>query len=377
MPAESDSAESGSAEFATPAEAPQAGQTPPSSICILRLSALGDVTHGVALVNRLQKAWPDTQLTWIIGAFEHKLVHDMPSVEFITFNKKSGWRGLLQLHKQLRGRKFDALLHIQVSLRANIISTLVRSPLRIGYDTARSRDLHGLFVNRRIPAQSGQHVVDAFQSFADSLGAAPAELDWSVPIPESDLDWAREQLGGRPSFLISPCSSHALRNWNAEGYAGIANHVADKYGMQVVLCGGPSELERTMGDAILDKCTTRPVDLIGRDTIKRMLALLSQSAALVSPDSGPAHMATCTRTPVIGLHAASNPKRSGPYLSRQWCVDAYNEACQKFLNRTAEQVSWGTKVEKPGAMDLVSLEAVIDRIDALAHAHGWPGGENQ
>ena len=343
----------------------------PASICILRLSALGDVTHVLPLIHRLNKVWPDTKVTWIIGTFEHKLVCDLPNVEFITLNKKSGWRGLKRLREQLRGRQFDALLHIQVSLRANLISTLVRAPLRIGYDSARSRDLHGLFVNRRIPARSGKHVLEAFQSFADSLGAAPADLDWSVPIPDDDLGWAHEQLGGRPSFLISPCSSHPLRNWSTDGYAQVADYVSRQYGMQVVLCGGPSELERSTGDAILKKAVTAPLDLIGRDTIKRMLALLSQSAALLSPDSGPAHMATCTHTPVIGLHAASNPWRSGPYLSRQWCVDAYNEASAKYLNRSAEQIPWGTKIEKPGVMDLISTKAVIERIDALAEAQGW------
>ncbi len=363
-----------SATSSVPDETPQPAllKGQPASICILRLSALGDVTHVLPLINRLSKVWPDTKVTWIIGAFEHKLVCDLPNVEFITLNKKSGWRGLTKLREQLRGRQFDALLHIQVSLRANLISTLVRAPLRIGYDAARSRDLHALFINRRIPARSGEHVLEAFQSFADCLGAAPAELDWSVPIPDDDLGWAREQLGEHPSFLISPCSSHPLRNWHAEGYAQVADYVSRQYGMQVVLCGGPSELERTTGDAIVDKMTTVPVDLIGRDTIKRMLALLSQSAALLSPDSGPAHMATCTSTPVIGLHAASNPWRSGPYLSRQWCVDAYNEASLKYLNRPAEKINWGTKIEKPGVMDLISTEAVIERIDALAVAQGWP-----
>ena len=72
----------------------------PASICILRLSALGDVTHVLPLINRLNKVWPDAKVTWIIGAFEHKLVCDLPNVEFITLNKKSGWRGLKKLREQ-------------------------------------------------------------------------------------------------------------------------------------------------------------------------------------------------------------------------------------------------------------------------------------
>jgi heptosyltransferase I len=343
----------------------------PDSICLLRLSALGDVTHMLPVVNRLRLVWPDTRLTWIIGKFEYKLVHDLPDIEFITFDKKAGWRGMNELRKKLRGRRFDCLLHMQVSLRANLVSTLIRAPTRIGFDRARSRDFHGAFVNRRIPAGNHEHVVDAFQRFVDALNAPQADLNWTVPVTETDHDWARQQLGGRPSFIISPCSSHALRNWNPASYAEVADHVANRYALQVVLCGGPGSVERFMGNAIRDAAKTPLLDLIGSDTIKRLLALLAQSEALLSPDSGPAHMATCTGTPVIGLHAASNPKRSGPYCSQQWCVDAYALASRRFLQKPADEIRWGTKIEKPGVMDLISVAAVCERIDALARAQGW------
>src|SRR5579871_4488793 len=118
----------------------------PSSLCLLRTSALGDVTHVVPLLRTLQRAWPQTQLTWIVGKLEHKLVGDVPGVEFLIFDKGAGWRGFAALRRQLAGRRFDALLHMQVALRANLVSALVRADLRIGYDAARAKDLHGLFV---------------------------------------------------------------------------------------------------------------------------------------------------------------------------------------------------------------------------------------
>ncbi|MDQ4147461.1 MAG: glycosyl transferase, partial [Pseudomonadota bacterium] len=60
---------------------------PPESLCLLRLSALGDVTHVVPIVRTLQTHWSQTRLTWIIGRREAELVGDLPGVEFITFNK--------------------------------------------------------------------------------------------------------------------------------------------------------------------------------------------------------------------------------------------------------------------------------------------------
>src|SRR5690348_14174317 len=125
-------------------------RSPPQSLCLLRTSALGDVTHVVPLVRTLQTAWPQTRLTWLIGKLEHRLVGDIEGVEFIVFDKAAGVRGYLDARRALAQRRFDALLHMQVALRANLLSLCVHADRRIGYDGARAKDLHGLFVNERI-----------------------------------------------------------------------------------------------------------------------------------------------------------------------------------------------------------------------------------
>src|SRR5689334_5634678 len=85
------------------------------SLCLLRTSALGDVTHVVPIVRSLQAQAPQTKLTWIVGKLEHKLVGDLPGVEFLIFDKGKGWNGLRELRAQLSRRRFDALLHMQVA----------------------------------------------------------------------------------------------------------------------------------------------------------------------------------------------------------------------------------------------------------------------
>ena len=339
----------------------------PAHVCLLRLSALGDVTHMLPVVHRLQRCWPDTRITWIIGKTEYQMVCDLPDIEFLVVDKKSGWGGIRSVIKSLKGRKFDVLLHMQVSLRANIISAFVRASRKIGFDRTRSREMHGFFINERIQvsAGKGEHVVDAFQRFLDTAGVPESDLDWTLPVAPEDVAWAKHALGGRPSLLISPCSSHSLRNWSASRYAQIADYAAKQHGLQIVLCGGISSIEREMGDEILSLMTEQAIDLIGKDTIKRLLALIQQSTAIISPDSGPAHMATCFGTPVLGLYAASNPERSGPYLSRDSVVDRYNMAALQFLNKSTTQLRWGEKVEKPGAMDLISVEDVYEKLDDI------------
>ncbi|MGH8182124.1 MAG: glycosyltransferase family 9 protein [Rhodanobacteraceae bacterium] len=339
---------------------------PLDSLCLLRTSALGDVTHVLPLVRTLQAAWPQTQLTWIVGKLEHKLVGDVAGVEFVVFDKAAGGAGHRAVRRALAGRRFGALLHMQVALRANLLSLAVHADRRIGYDRARAKDLHGLFVRERIPARSGEHVLDALGSFIEPLGLAQTSVRWDIPIPDGAREWAATQWPDdeQPTLIISAASSHALRNWRAERYAAVADHAAQALHMRVVLTGGPSAAERALGDALLARMHTQPLDLIGKDTLKRALALYQRTAIVLTPDSGPMHMANAVGARVLGLHAASNPARSGPYSDRRWCADRYDDAARKFLHKPASEIPWGSKIEYPGVMDLVTVDDVVEKLEA-------------
>ncbi len=135
--------------------------------------------------------------------------------------------------------------------------------------------------------------------------------------------------------------------------------------MRVVLAGGPGAVERAMADAIVQACPARLVDQVGKDTLPQLLALLARVDVLLTPDSGPAHMATLVGLPVIGLYAATNPRRSGPYLSQAHCVDAFARAAAQFRHSTPERLPWATKIEEPGVMELIEVDEVCSRLDAL------------
>jgi heptosyltransferase I len=339
---------------------------PPESICLLRLSALGDVAHVVPIVRTLQTYWPQTRITWIVGKREAELVNDVGGVEFIIFDKSAGLSGYRELHRNLRARRFDVLLHMQLSLRANLVSRSVNARIRLGFDRVRSKELHGLFINARIPATPRQHVLDGFFSFLETLGLNERELRWDIPVPAHARTAAAQHIADtQPTLVISPCSSHPLRNWRAERYAQVADHAINRWGMRVVLCGGPTDLERKYSQAIVAGMRGSPVDLIGRTTIKDVLALLERASVLLAPDSGPAHMATSVGTPVIGLYAASAVDRAGPYFSRRWCVDKYDAAARRFRHKSASELAWGTKLEYDDVMDLIEPAEVIERLDAF------------
>ena len=88
----------------------------PKSICIIRLSALGDVLMLVPLVRAIQRAYPSTKVTWIISRPAYDLVKDMDDIEFVVISKPKRLRDYLSFKKQMRGRAFDILLATQVCL---------------------------------------------------------------------------------------------------------------------------------------------------------------------------------------------------------------------------------------------------------------------
>ena len=342
---------------------------PPGEVCILRLSALGDATHVLPVVRAIQSHWPDTRITWIIGKLEHQLLSGVQDIDFIPFDKRGGWAAVRGLKNSLRGRRFDVLLHMQVSARANLLSRLVRSPIRLGWDRKRSRDGHQWFINHSVETVAQQHQVDGFLEFARAIGVPVPSPEWRLPISEDSRQWAESQLpGNQPTLMISPCSRHRERNWRSEYYAQVADHAIREMGMRVALIGGPGELEKATATEIEACMATEPINLVGRDTLPQSPALMEKASVMITPDSGPAHIASAIGIPVLGLYAATWSRRSGPYNSLDLCVDKYTEAARKFRNKEPEELRWGQRIEYPGVMDLIETGEVMDKLKGFMSA---------
>ncbi len=330
----------------------------------------------VPVIRSLQQAWPETQITWIIGRTESVLLGDLDGVEFITFDKRAGAAGRRAVAEALSQRRFDALLLMQVALRAGWLSRVVRADQRIGFDSQRSRDFHGLFVNRRIAPHPRAHVMDGFFDFINALGVTERVLRWDIPVPEAARQRADDLVPpDQPTMVISPCSSQRVanfRNWSIASYVELVRHAHNRHGLQVIITGGPTAEERRYGESIAREAGVPVENLVGRTTLKELLAILGRAEVVVSPDSGPAHMAVAAGTPVIGLYATSNPDRTGPYLGRRWVVNRYPDAVKAHWGKSVDQVAWGRRVRRADAMDLITVADVTGRLDALM---ATPGAE--
>ncbi len=345
-------------------------QRAPASLCIFRLSAIGDATHVLPVIRTVQRYWPETAITWVVGRTEAGLVGDLAGVTYRILNKGEGiphcWR---RLREAERGRSHDVILQLQSSLRASLIATALSGRRRIGFDQDRAINGQWLFVNERIAASPGQHVLDGFFGFLEQAGLPLRELSWNIPLPPSAVAFAEQVLPrDQPVLAVSPCSSQRFRNfrdWPVARFITVADHAAE-CGFQVVLTGGPSARERDYAAAIRGGVRRPVLDLTGKTTLKQLAAVLARCKGLISPDSGPAHIASALDIPVIGLYATSNPGRTGPYRNREFVIDRYPEAVRRYLGCAVESVPWGARVRHPEAMNLISVRDVCAKIDQLA-----------
>ncbi len=335
-------------------------------ICLMRLSAIGDVCHAAAMVTRIQTHWPDAELTWVIGKVEYQLVKLMPNVRFIIFDKKQGKAAVESLKNAVKGETFDALLMMQVALRANMASRVIKAKRRIGFDWARSKELHWLFANERVAPRQHSHVLDGFMDFADALGVPKvATPSWNIPVSEEDERWGEEQAAALGDYVvIAPAASKAERNWLPERYAETADYLSQQ-GKSVILVGGPGDLDKTTANAILACKPTIKADFTGKTSLHQLLVLLKHASLVLAPDTGPAHMATTVSTPVIGLYAHSNPIRTGPYNNIDNTVSVYDECIEKQKGKKWEQLPWGIRAKGDNLMEGVTTDAVFSKINAL------------
>ncbi len=344
---------------------------------MVRLSAIGDCCHTLPVARTIQSAWPETRVYWIIGKTEHSLLSGADGIEFIIFDKSKGTSGLRDVRRQLQQLRFPLLLHMHASMRANFVSRMVRAEVRLGYDRARARDFQWLFSNRKIPARPQQHVMDALFSFAEYIGLTDRVLRWDIPVSAQDRQLAADICSGdQPVCVISPCSSQRFRNyrnWRWENYGEVTRYLHERYGAKIILTGAATEIEKQFGREI-EKLAPGPVtNLIGRTSLKQLLAILGQAGLLICPDSGPAHMAAAVGTPVIGLYATSNRWRTGPYFSQDLVVDAYPQAVREEFGKPVEALRWGGRVRNKDAMDLIRVPDVLAKIDAVLGPDGRSG----
>lgn len=332
----------------------------PRSVAIVMLSALGDAVHVLPVANALKRAWPTTRLTWIIQPVPHTLVAGHCALdELVVFHRRRGPAAAAsyrELFDRLRDRRFDLLINLQVYLKAGLITALLDADVKLGFDRKRARDLNWLFTTRRIPARTTGHVQDQYFEFLDYLGVPAEPVEWRLGLSQAErAEQAKFYRDRGPTCAVVVGTSKPQKNWPADRYARALEEISKRHQLQPILVGGPSAIERELAAAILSSARVPITNALG-DDVRRMVWLLDGADLVISPDTGPLHIARALERPVVGLYGYTNPKRYGPYRKyTELIVDGYARFPGEDYPLNLEHRS--------GGMQRITVEMVLEKVD--------------
>ena len=208
--------------------------------------------------------------------------------EYIVFDRSAGAAAFRDFRARVAGRRFDLVVALQVYLKAGVLTAMLDSPRKLGFDRRRARDFNWLFTSERIPAHEPQHVQDQYFEFLHHLGVEPVH-EWRFEFSHAENEARRaffDELD-RPVLAVVVGTTRPGKNWFPERYARVLEVAEADLGLQSVIVGSENPVELAAAREVAESTKARPI-LALRNDLRRLAWLLDGSALMLSPDTGTA-----------------------------------------------------------------------------------------
>jgi heptosyltransferase-3 len=316
-----------------PLDALRASLPWPRRLLIVGPGGLGDTVLTLPALQRIQRASPATEITWVGRRAYAGIVAMMGVTSF-----EPGEDFAARFDPQ----RFDAILSF-ADLGAEFLGGMERVaavPLRIGPAGARQRPrwFNHLVWTSRLgrPRHEAQRNLRLLRPFGAGAAAESVELRASISLraPETPLPGDLPAAG---ALVLHPYSMGHAREWPVDHWKSLAHELASQ-GRAVVFTGSAAEGERF---AAAWPRAERPAgvhDAFGRLDLTQLAALLGRAAAIVACSTGPLHLAAALGTPTLGLYvprkglgverwAALGPAALSVQVARRCARRCQNGAC--------------------------------------------------
>ena len=301
-------------------------ETIPKRILVTRTDRLGDVVLSTPVIRVLRKLYPGSYIAMMVRPQNKGVVANNPHLdEVIVYDKYGFNRSLLSTVKfalDLKAKKFDTAIALHPTNRTHLMLFIAGIPVRIGYD----RKMGYLLTKRiRHEKQKGEkHEADLNLELLEKAGFSVEDADNRPYIITSGNDkrmidsvWKDRQLGDNVIALHVGASCPSKR-WPAERFAELADRLADKHRMDIVLVGG-DETEQFSRE-VTRNAKNKVTDITGTLIVSELAEMLSRCKLFISNDSGPVHVAVAVGTPVVSIFGRKSPglspRRWGPLGDR-------------------------------------------------------------
>jgi len=301
------------------------------NVAIVRLSALGDVVHGLPVATVLRARMPGARITWIVERRHGTLLRGHRAIDEVVYTDTQRWRRARQPHdvidaarglgtviRRLRDARFDVAIDLQGLLKSGVVTALTRAPIRIGFDAAHCREMSGMFTNRHVSPPSTRHVVDqnlALLSALDIRHDDEARFDLPIDLDaETRADEFFSASGLKPHdrvVVLNPGAGRPAKRWPPAAFGELARRLTEHGAAKIVVVWGPGE--RDLARRIVETSASDDAMEAPPTDVQGLLAILRRASVMVSGDSGPLHLAAAVGVPCVGLFGPTSAQRNGPY----------------------------------------------------------------
>lgn len=293
-------------------------------IAVLRANALGDFIVILPALQALRATYPEAEIVLLGKPWHQKFLSKgrTPVDRVIVVPIKKGIREEATMKedlrtqdlffKQMHAEKFDVAISFQgIGIAANPFIKRLGATLTVGTSCREAER-----IDRSIEYYHYQHEVMRYLEIVKLIGATTDAIEPRLNVLAEDKKEIRDfdlQLENKPYVILNPFANDIRRMWPLENYAWLAN-VFLKKNIAVIITG--STEDRTLADTIISSMEYPGTNACGI-SIGGLAALASKALLMVSPDTGPLHVAQAVCCPTVGIYWGPNLINWGP-LNRQF-----------------------------------------------------------
>jgi heptosyltransferase-1 len=339
----------------------------PRSICILRLSSIGDIVHTLPVAHLLKERFPSARITWVAEKSMAPLLNHHPAIDQLLlvdtkrWRKRifspSTWKEVYSFLRYLRSQEFDITMDFQGLFKSAGLARLSGARRRIGMARSDRKEKWSSFLlNEFTRVTAGKaHIIEKNLAMLESVGIIfdnQPLLFHIHPDVESELYVEQElkKLDLDQFVLINPGGGWTTKLWDEDKFAQLIDLIYNDLHIPSLVLWGPGE--RNIADKISRKCITPAMISFGTN-LSELISLVRRARLLVSGDSGPLHVASALGVPVVGLYGPTDPKRNGPWNPNDSACTIKYECSPCYQRVCPIGVQCMRKLEVPQVLDSV------------------------
>jgi len=311
-------------------------------ILVIKRDAIGDVISLTPFLEVLRRSFPEAQIVYLVGSWSRAALKDNPDIDELVVVDSKKWQSKLspfversRLVKKLKKYNFDTVFILQGPAPFSFwekFALRIGATKRIGFRNNGAKTTltdsvelppHKGHLFKTLDKNRAEHYLDLLRKIGISntknngnhLYCQPSDLSFAAKFFEDNNLTGKKVVAICPGGAKNPGMNQLAKRWPLQRYVDLATELIKEEEAEIILIGGPGD--QAVNQKLIQKMPNgwrgKVFDTAGQTTIHQSAALIEKSDLFVGNDSGPLHIASTTKTPIVGIFGPTNPVVDGPY----------------------------------------------------------------